>query len=193
MRNSANPVELPTAHLYLHFMPGSVWSDEYCPLESDRMPLTEVRSYLESYADHQIALAGLSFDRIGQVTNADDKDGAVGPMYEFPLYASSRAIGPFKTLRDRLVAFCDMKLKALSERNWELATSWDTSSPLRCYLGLLDKRRLFLGTVTFAEKRTRHYLKHADDKVDQYFALNGRLSAVLDWEGWVDCHRCGTC
>jgi hypothetical protein len=175
--------EFPTAHLYLDYMVSSAWVDDYCPLHENVVDIQTARRYMESYADHQIALAGLSFGSIGQLTGEGGKNFVVGPMYGFPMQPDSRAMGPFTTLLDRLTAFAGSGLASFSDRDWSLAAPWDASSPLHPYLALLDRKRLFQTFSVFGEKRTDHYLKRADDKPDQYFAMDGKLSAVLDWEG----------
>jgi hypothetical protein len=154
---------------------------EYSPLEYDHISLVEARRYLESYADHQIALAGLKFSALGQLVKDEAGDLAVGSMFESPMYADSRPFGPFETLGDRLTAFIDWELEKLRKRDWLVRMDWDDQFDV--FLTLLDKRRIIKGNLVLAERREDHYLKHADDKPDQFIALDGRLSAVLDWEG----------
>lgn len=152
-----------------------------CPLERNSIDLAQARRYMESYADHQIALASLRFDALGQLIRDEAGKIVVGPMLPFPLQGDSVALGPFDSLGARLIAFIDHELEILRNRDWKLVAPLEDR--LWQFFQLLDTRRVILGNRTLAERRQDHYLKHADDKPDQYLALDGRLSAVLDWEG----------
>ena len=59
------------------------------------------------------------------------------------------------------------------------------SSRLREYLTVLDRKRLLLSHPVINAERGQFYLAHPDSHAAQYLALDGKLSAVLDWETFV--------
>jgi hypothetical protein len=133
----------------------------------------QARLYLEGYASHQISLSSIKFDQIGQLLKGPDGNVTIVPMFNYQnrLQQSS---GPFSTYKDYII---DLWTQEIS-----LRLKYEPKD-LISYLVYLDRKRIIQGCKDFEGSPGLFFLKHADDKSDQYFALDGQLSAVLDWQG----------
>jgi len=54
--------------------------------------------------------------------------------------------------------------------------------PMTAFLVHLWLRKLVEGEKALAIKQSDHYIKHADDKGDQFLTENDRILVMVDWE-----------
>jgi hypothetical protein len=153
-------------------MPGCLWPLFDAPLQNGLIDDGGARKYMEGYADHQIALSKISFDKIGQLSRAPDGKIIVVPMYNVG-YSDHHTSGPFATYLDYVV---DLWYQSIGGHRGEIRS-------LQRYLVYLDRKRIVEGCKDFGGPPGEFYIKHADDGAGQNFAHHGELSAILDWQG----------
>jgi hypothetical protein len=140
--------------------------------------LDEARKFISGYADQQIAISGLQYKGIGQLTRAESGEVTVAPMcqHAIQLPGPPWMIGPCQTLQETLFSYWEHQIK-----------SADVRGPLglRMYLSFLDRKRLLSSHGPLSDEPDHTYIKHADEGIYQYFMDKGALSAVLDWEWYV--------
>lgn len=175
MTNPADTVDYPTAHFYCDFMAGQRpgWQVD-APLHSGVIDHHRALIYLEGYAAHQIALANISYDQIGQLVRKPDGVVHVTEMFNYRNTQLDQMLGPFSSYKEYLLGTW---LQDLSRTVKKMA------NPLHWYLVYLDKKRLVEASKVLIGERGPFFLKHPDDKLDQYFVKEGRMSALLDWQG----------
>ena len=107
-----------------------------------------------------------------------DQDGEVVPWIKtsFCRMEPPFFCGPFKTVRERYLAFIDHILKEI-EAGSELE-----EEAMPAYLAHLDIEEVVLHDEEMGREEVT-YLKHADDKGDQIMVdEDGHITAVIDWE-----------
>jgi hypothetical protein len=135
--------------------------------------LDEARDFMSSFADHMIGISNLPFKSVGQLTRNQSGKVEVGPMAQQATSPGPWRLGPCESLQEALFGYWDEQFAASNKTG---------RARLRCYLSLLDKKRLIRSFGPLDKDPDTTYIKHPDEAIMQYFADKGRLSAVLDWE-----------
>jgi hypothetical protein len=90
--------------------------------------------------------------------------------------------GPFKSDKDRYLAWIDAAIQAIQQGQCLVETC------LSAYLVHLKLRELVKSSAILSEESGEFYIKHADDKGDHIMVDGqGHITAVIDWE-WYALH-----
>jgi hypothetical protein len=191
-----NILGFDTAHFYCDFMPGEEMVLKDSPKPEARVKgvrpsqpmhhifgyglhlgvptdVDEAREFMASFADHMIGISNLPFKGVGQLTRNQSGKVVVGPMAQQATSPGPWRLGPCGSLQEALFGYWEEQFAASNKTG---------RARLRCYLSLLDKKRLIRSFGPLVKDPDTTYIKHPDEAIMQYFADKGRLSAVLDWE-----------
>jgi len=84
--------------------------------------------------------------------------------------------GPFKTNQERYLKHCDVILSNIGKDG-----CYEDDAEIACLMYLWVKE-LVSGCEEMEKEDTVFYMKHADDKCDQFLTIDDNIQAVIDWE-----------
>lgn len=167
-------------YFFVEFVEGRPHPDFKVYEPITRSPTDRELIIIESYAEYQLSLEIVTFEKIGSPTFSPEGKVVVGSMtYDLaPLAESPYYLGPFFNQRDRYIAYFDTVLAAIAENRW-----CAPSKSLAFYQGILKAKRLVEGCAEMKEEPGIFYIKHGEPKCD-HFLVNGagELTSMLDWE-----------
>lgn len=169
-------------HFFIDFVAGIPWPLGNAPLFYERAPASTVNSFIKDFARLQIAMSSTCFDQgIGSVyPSIDGLDRSIiGPFISvngFGKVDPPYFCGPFKTNRERYLEHIRIKMDLIE--NHDLSED----DPVTAYLAQLEARFLVEGSKELSRREYRFYIKHADDKGDQFLTEDNRIKSVIDWE-----------
>lgn len=137
--------------------------------------LNEARMFISGYADQQVAISGIRFKGIGQLTREGSGEVKVAGMcqHAIQLPGPPWMIGSCQSLQEMLFSYWGQQVKYADLRG---------PLGLRVYLSFLDRKRILSSHGSLSADSEHTYVNHADEGIYQYFTDKGVLSGVLDWE-----------
>ncbi|WWD18192.1 hypothetical protein CI109_102641 [Kwoniella shandongensis] len=175
-----------TSYIFVEFLEGR-------PLITNAAPLT-TGTIIEELASRLINDMARHHQAISRI-RIDPQQAGIGSLYQnhegTPRYkigpftvASIMMIpdppyffGPFKTNKERYLRRIDMSL------HWIMHDSFLLLDPVGKFLSLLEVWDLVEGNEELGKEETEVYIKHGDDKNDQYMLReDGSLVGLIDWE-----------
>jgi hypothetical protein len=158
------------------------WSECNVPLTLEDKSVEAVQTFITDYAAHAIALSKLPFSAIGSLTSRRagiDVQPYLGPLISSRYFNSIKLpyfLGPFRTNKDRYVSHCDIILDNIGKDG-----CYDENAEDACLMYLWVKDLIDeCGEMKREEQDC--YVKHADEKCDQFMTIDDHLKAVIDWE-----------
>lgn len=190
-RRTVDFAEIESAHFYQEVMPGSQCPSNIFPpgpgahyLDNPIDPLSGrilLKSFIESYADHQIQLCKLRFETICQLKYSQEGEVIAGPIVDPDLpFPIRRKLGPFTSLGDFHFSRIENLAYALRHRNDDEV--WTVEERSR-YLTLMECRKWMDSSKWLNKKRHDFYVRHEQDHLGNYLIADGKLSGVLEWQG----------
>jgi hypothetical protein len=175
-------IVLALSYFFTEYKNGSPWSLCNTPLSWGKGEKSEVqvKTFLSDFATYIISLKTLTFNAIGSLTrNNPSNQLLIGPLCTyrgFNLTHAPHFLGPFKSNKERYLSHCDVLLDAIGRDG-----CFEDDAEVAC-LVLLWVKELVMGCEEFARVDNEFYIKHADDKGDQFLTVDDRIQAVIDWE-----------
>lgn len=138
-----------------------------------------LKSFVESYADHQIQLSKLRFETICQLEYSNDGEVVEGRILEdsHPL-PHRRRTGPFTSLGAFHISRIENLIYNLRHRD----EVWSPEERNE-YITLLECLKWMRKSKWLMKDRYDFYLRHEQDYLGNYLVTDGKLSGVLEWQG----------
>ena len=135
-----------------------------------------LKSFIESYADHQIQLSKLRSETMCQLEYSVDGEVIEGPIFEdsHPL-PHRRRRGPFTSLGAFHIARIENLIHDLRHRN----QVWSPEERNE-YITLLECLKWISKSKWLMKDRYDFYLRHEQDYLGNYLVTDGKLSGVLE-------------
>nr|XP_031859378.1 uncharacterized protein CI109_005219 [Kwoniella shandongensis]KAA5526450.1 hypothetical protein CI109_005219 [Kwoniella shandongensis] len=177
-------VEQSPNYFFEEFLGGQPWIRSPTPLTNGIVGEKIARTFITDLARlHQsISCIPLAGNGIGSLMPGVEKRSSpqVGPLIQGSLLMTPDPpyfLGPFKTNKERYLAKIDAVLNCIHQGCIVLV------DPVGCFLAHLEMRDLVETNEQMSREETEFFVKHADDKNDQYMlAEDGHIVGVLDWE-----------
>lgn len=169
-------------YFFTELCDGTSWILSDTPLSIGEKSISQVTAFITDLACFQAHLSEITFDSIGSLHPSSNGEGShVGPLLTFNAFNRSKPpyfFGPFKTNGARYVAHLDVLLSLIENG------SLFGEDPTTAFLVYLWTMKLVVeGNESLAIEHTQHYIKHADDKGDQFLAdEDDYIVALIDWE-----------
>ncbi|KAK8865629.1 hypothetical protein IAR55_000774 [Kwoniella newhampshirensis] len=179
-----NPGSDVTDYFFVEFIQGSPLIKGHATLTGGKIATDVVRTFITDLAQHHQALSRirLNVKGIGSLMPGQDPNGTpvLGPLVQGSLMMTPEPpyfCGPFMTNKERYLVHVDLALKYIHQQCILLRY------PVATFLAYLEMRELIEENEEMGREETEFFIKHADDKNDQYMLRDdGHLVGVLDWE-----------
>lgn len=138
-----------------------------------------MRWLIYDHAKISLQLSSIRFDKMGSLDFDATGGIEVGPFipaHPFNSPVAPHFGGPFRNVRDCFLWQIDNVLSLI--KRGQIARR----SPLLAYLAHLEARSLVAGCAEMAETQSAFYVQHPDSGGRNVMALDGRITALVDWE-----------
>lgn len=166
-------------HFFVDRQPGVPWPPENAPLYFGKATAEDVSVFVTDFAEQQIAISTIPFSGIGSLYPSSNGIGiTLGPMISnsFGKTEPPWFYGPFTTNRERYLTHIRVNLDLIE--NHDLFDE----DPVTAYLVQLEARSMVESCEELAREETEFFIKHADDKADQFLTKENRINSIIDWE-----------
>nr|XP_031859380.1 uncharacterized protein CI109_005221 [Kwoniella shandongensis]KAA5526452.1 hypothetical protein CI109_005221 [Kwoniella shandongensis] len=178
---------------FIEFLPGDAIVKDFAPLTIDKINSSFAENYISDLAQFHQTISqinlGPHIKGIGSLypssssTFATEKGGyeyIVGPLIQRSFLMIPNPpyfFGPFNSQKDRYLTKIDLGL------NYIVAGNLWVWHPVDGYMMLLEVKELVEGCEELAREETEFFIKHGEDRNDQYMFLeDGHTSGAIDWE-----------
>lgn len=173
-----------TDYFFEEFIDGQSWMGETTPLTEDTIADDIARTFITDMARHHQLLSSipLKVQGIGSLwpNEAQSDPPQLGPLIQGSFLMTPDPpyfLGPFKTNKERYLTKIDLAMDYIRQGCSLRA------DPVGYLLAHLEMRDLVEGNEEMGREETEFFIKHADDKNDQYMLTeDGHIVGVLDWE-----------